>query len=114
MAHGPAAVLTWTRLLACVPAGVAEVYDLSVPGPESWLADDVVSHNSGAIEQDADLILFIYRDEVYDENSKDKGTAEIIIAKQRNGPIGTARLTFLGQYTKFENYLATFPGAHFG
>jgi replicative DNA helicase len=59
---------------------------------------------SGAIEQDADLIAFIYRDEVYNENSPDKGTAEIIIAKQRNGPIGKIRLTFLGQYTCFENF----------
>lgn len=60
---------------------------------------------SGAIEQDADLILFIYRDEVYHEDSPDKGTAEIIIAKQRNGPIGKIRLTFLGQYTRFENFV---------
>ncbi|MFN2348655.1 MAG: replicative DNA helicase [Thioalkalivibrio sp.] len=60
---------------------------------------------SGAIEQDADLICFIYRDEVYNDESPDKGTAEIIIAKQRNGPIGTMRLTFLGQYTRFENYV---------
>lgn len=60
---------------------------------------------SGAIEQDADLIVFIYRDEVYNENSPDKGTAEIIIAKQRNGPIGKVRLTFLGQYTCFENFI---------
>jgi len=59
---------------------------------------------SGAIEQDADLIVFIYRDEVYHENTPDKGTAEIIIAKQRNGPIGKVRLTFLGQYTCFENF----------
>ena len=60
---------------------------------------------SGAIEQDADLIVFIYRDEVYNDDSPQKGVAEIIIAKQRNGPIGKSMLTFLGKYTKFENYI---------
>ena len=60
---------------------------------------------SGAIEQDADLIGFIYRDEVYHEHSEDKGIAEVIIGKQRNGPIGKLRLTFLGEYTRFENFI---------
>lgn len=65
---------------------------------------------SGAIEQDADIILFIYRDEVYHEDSPDKGIAEILIAKHRNGPIGKVRLTFLGQYTRFQNYT---PGSNY-
>ena len=64
---------------------------------------------SGAIEQDADLILFIYRDEVYNPDSPEKGMAEIIIGKQRNGPIGSVRMTFLGQFTKFENYTGSAP-----
>ena len=59
---------------------------------------------SGAIEQDADVIMMIYREEVYDKNTTRKGIADIIIAKQRNGEIGDINLTFLGKYTKFENF----------
>lgn len=66
---------------------------------------------SGAIEQDADLIIFVYRDEVYNEDSPDKGIAEVIIGKQRNGPLGTVRLTFLGQYTRFENFAGVYTGS---
>ena len=95
--------LFWDRVVDVRADGEEEVFDLTVPGPSCWLADGIVSHNSGAIEQDADVILFIYRDEVYNPDTQDKGLAEIIIGKQRNGPIGTVRLTFLGEHTRFEN-----------
>ena len=74
----------------------------AAPGEEA--GDVGSSRESAHLEQDADLILLIYREEVYDPNTTRKGIADIIIAKQRNGPTGEVQLTFLGQYTKFENY----------
>ncbi|QEA39063.1 replicative DNA helicase [Pistricoccus aurantiacus] len=105
----------WDRVVSIEPAGEEEVFDLTVPGNASWLADGIVSHNSGAIEQDADLIAFVYRDEVYNsENPDNKGLAELIIGKQRNGPIGTVHMAFIGKYTRFEDLAPDSYGQHFG
>ncbi|MDA8123070.1 MAG: replicative DNA helicase [Deltaproteobacteria bacterium] len=98
--------LFWDRVVDLKPDGVDEVFDLTVPGPFSWLADGIVSHNSGALEQDADLILFIYREEMYakGETPEDKkGKAEVIVGKHRNGPMGEVDLAFLSMYTRFED-----------
>jgi replicative DNA helicase len=98
--------LFWDRVSSVTPVGDQDVFDLTVPGPSNWLADGLVTHNSGAIEQDADLIVFIYREEVYEPDTPRKGVADIIIGKQRNGPVGEFHLTFLGEFTKFENLVA--------
>lgn len=95
----------WDRIIGIEPAGEEDVFDLTVPDTSCWLADGIVSHNSGAIEQDADMILLIYREEVYDRNTTKKGIAEIDLVKHRNGEIGTFILTFQGQFTRFANYV---------
>jgi replicative DNA helicase len=97
--------LFWDIVVAITAAGEDDVFDITVPGPASWLADGIVSHNSGALEQDADLILFIYRQKVYKDDvaPEEEKIAELIIGKQRNGPIGTVKLIFLPEYARFEN-----------
>ncbi len=98
--------LFWDRVVEVRTDGLEEVFDLTVPGPASWLADGIVSHNSGAIEQDADQILFIYREEVYSKEKtpqEEKGIAEIIVGKNRSGPIRDLKLAFLSQFTRFED-----------
>ncbi len=95
--------LFWDRIISITPVGQEDVYDLTVPGTASWLADSIVSHNSGAIEQDADLVMFIYRDEYYDQQSEKQGIAEIIIGKQRNGPVGTVELQFHSAHVRFND-----------
>jgi replicative DNA helicase len=104
--HWATSDLFWDRVLSICPDGEEDVFDLTVPGPACWLADGIVSHNSGSLEQDADIILLIYREEVYDKNTTKKGIAEIDLVKHRNGEIGTFLLTFQGQFTRFANYVS--------
>jgi replicative DNA helicase len=91
----------WDEVVAIVPRGREPVFDATVPGTHNFVANGVVAHNS--IEQDADVVVFIYRDEYYNPESEQRGMAEIIVAKHRNGPVGNTRLAFLEQYTKFAN-----------
>jgi replicative DNA helicase len=97
--------VSWDRIVAIESVGEEDVFDITVPETSCWLLDGVVSHNSGAIEQDADMILLIYREEVYDRQTTKKGIAEIDLVKHRNGEIGTFVLTFQGQFTRFANYV---------
>ncbi|OQX23607.1 MAG: replicative DNA helicase [Desulfobacteraceae bacterium IS3] len=93
----------WDKIQKIEYAGEEETFDLTVPFHHNFIANNILVHNS--LEQDADLVAFIYRDEVYnkDENNPNKGLAELIVAKQRNGPVGTVMLTFINKYTRFEN-----------
>jgi len=86
------------------PAGYQTVYDLTVPTNQNWIVGNgIVSHNSGSIEQDADVVLMLYREEYYDPDTPDRGITEIIITKHRNGPTGTVKLLFEQGYTRFRN-----------
>jgi replicative DNA helicase len=91
----------WDEIVAVVPRGEAPVFDATVPGTHNFVANDIVVHNS--IEQDADVVMFIYRDEYYNPESDQRGLAEIIVAKHRNGPVGNTKLVFHADYTTFEN-----------
>ena len=91
----------WDEVVAIQPLGPQPVFDATIDGTHNFIANGIVAHNS--LEQDADVVMFLYRDEVYHPESPDKGSAEVIIAKHRAGPIGTKRLVFLGQYTRFDN-----------
>jgi replicative DNA helicase len=91
----------WDEIVAIEPRGEAPVFDATVKGTHNFVAGDIVVHNS--IEQDADVVLFIYRDEYYNPESDQRGLAEIIVAKHRNGPVGATKLVFHADYTTFEN-----------
>jgi replicative DNA helicase len=93
----------WDRIESIEPDGEEEVYDLTVDRLHNFVADDVVVHNS--IEQDADLVMFIYRDEYYDKESEREGIADLIIAKHRNGGLGTVELTFQKEFPRFMSYV---------
>ncbi len=91
----------WDEVVSVERDGEERVFDLTVEGLHNFVAEDIVVHNS--IEQDSDLVMFLYRDEYYNENSEDQGLAEVILAKHRNGPIGTEKLAFLKRYAKFSD-----------
>ncbi|MEG4211154.1 replicative DNA helicase [Microcoleus sp. S13_B4] len=91
----------WDEIASIEVNGEAEVYDLTVPALHNFVANDIIVHNS--IEQDADLVIMLYRDEYYNPDSPDRGIAEVIITKHRNGPTGIIKLLFDAQFTCFRN-----------
>jgi replicative DNA helicase len=99
LAHLATSDVYWDEVASVEPDGEEEVYDLTVDGLHNFVADDIIAHNS--IEQDADLVMFVYRDEYYNEESDQQGLAEIILSKHRNGPTGVEKLSFLKRYAKF-------------
>jgi replicative DNA helicase len=94
----------WDEISEIQPDGEDDVYDLTVEGLHNFVAEDMSVHNR--IEQDADLVMFIYRDEYYNEESDQQGLAEVILAKHRNGPTDAVKLSFLKRYAKFADLAA--------
>jgi len=98
--------MRWDSIVAIQSDGEAAVYDLTVPGPANFVANDIVVHNS--LEQDADVVMMLHRPELYGEVEKE-GLVDIIIAKQRNGPTDTVHLAYLKEFMSFENFTAERP-----
>ncbi len=101
LARLAASDLLWDTVQAIEPLGEQPVYDATVADTHNFIANGIVVENS--IEQDADIVCFIYRDEVYNEDTAARGEAELIVAKHRNGPLSTVRLSFLGHHSRFAN-----------
>jgi len=93
----------WDPVLEVTAKGISPVYDLVMPGTHNFIANGLAVHNSGELEQVADLVLFIYREDYYNPNTEKKNLAEILIAKHRNGPIGQVDLFFHREHSKFGN-----------
>ncbi len=93
--------VSWDTVTAIEPRGRQVVYDATVESTHNFVANGITVENS--IEQDADVVMFIYRDDVYHTDSPDRGQAEILVSKHRNGPTGVCRLAFLEQFTRFAN-----------
>ena len=91
----------WDRIAAIEADGEADVYDLTVDGLHNFVANDIMAHNS--LEQDSDVVMFIYREDVYNPESERKNIADIIVAKHRNGPIGEVSLYFQANQTRFRD-----------
>ncbi|HSJ55378.1 MAG TPA: DnaB-like helicase C-terminal domain-containing protein, partial [Anaerolineae bacterium] len=91
----------WDEIQSIEPDGEELVYDGTVPDLHNFVANDFIVHNSGALEQDADVVIFIYRDELYNENTERRNIADIIVAKHRNGPTGTVALYFKKELAQF-------------
>ena len=91
----------WDAVVEIEPLGEQQVFDATVLGTHNFIANGIIAHNS--LEQDADVVAFLYRDELYNDDSADPGTAEVLVAKHRAGPTGMVRLAFLDHYTKFAN-----------
>lgn len=93
--------VVWDEVVSIEPLGEQPVFDATVLDTHNFIANGIVAHNS--LEQDADVVVFLYRDEHYNAESPDRGTAEVLVAKHRAGPTGVARMAFLDHYTKFAN-----------
>jgi len=91
----------WDSIVSIEPDGEEQVYDLTVPGHHNFVANNIIVHNS--LEQDADIVMFIYRPDQYEKDTVKQNVAEIIIAKHRNGPVGSVELVFRSELAKFEN-----------